>query len=357
MMSKKYWRSTFYKSLAILVCAITSVLAQSPSQQIKSTLEQFPTETQISVAYTSNGEDVFEGFKKTQQSIVSEENSTQLFQIGSISKVFTSIILANLQLDNKVKLNQDISKLAIFDTLINQPITLKSLANHTSGLPRLPSNFAESAFKNQSNPYLNYRDKELFTYLKTDLKLKDSSYQYSNLGTGLLGFTLEYLTKQSYEDLLQNYVVKPLSMPNTTSKPKSMTNVIKGLDAKGELTSYWTFDALKGVGDIFSSAQDMLTFSKKIIDKSNEALNLTLKQTHQINNRQAIGLGWHILETNAGFTWYWHNGAVGGFTSTIVVNPETNKAVVVLSNVSAYHPEMQKIDKLCFDIMIGLEKS
>ncbi|QSS97032.1 serine hydrolase domain-containing protein [Psychroflexus sp. ALD_RP9] len=347
----------FYKSLIVLCCSVTSVFAQSPSQLIKATLEQFPAETQISVAYTSNGEDVFKGFKNTQYSVVSEENSTQLFQIGSISKVFTSIILADLHLNNKVDLNQDISKLAIFDTLFNQPITLKSLANHTSGLPRLPSNFAESAFKNQSNPYLNYRDKELLTYLKKDLKLGDPSYQYSNLGTGLLGFSLEFLTKQSYEDLLQTHVIKPLGMLNTTSNPKSMNNVIKGLDAKGELTSYWTFDALKGVGDIFSSAQDMLIFSKKIIDKSNAALNLTLKQTHQINERQLVGLGWNILKTKAGFTWYWHNGAVGGFTSTIVVNPDTNKAVVVLSNVSAYHPDMQKIDKLCFDIMINLEKS
>lgn len=356
MMSKKYWRNMCYKILIACLVIVTSVQAQTPSQFIKNTLEKFQPETQISVAYSKQGNDEFLGFKQSVSGIESVENSTKLFQIGSISKVFTSILLAELSLQNRVKLDQDLKNSDHFDTLIKNSIQLKSLANHTSGLPRLPNNFAESAFKNQSNPYYNYGQKELFAYLK-QLKLGEKTYQYSNLGVGLLGYSLEQITETPYEKLLQTEILKPLNLTQTTSDPKEMSQIIKGLDASGQLTSYWTFDALKGVGDIYSSAKDMLKFSKAVMSQQNKAINLSLEPTFTINERQQIGLGWNILTTREGKTWYWHNGAVGGFTATMVVNPETKTSVIVLSNVSAYHPNMQLIDKLCFDLMQNLEKN
>lgn len=359
-MFKKYWQSIHSK--IILLCLVStllsfqnSVYAQSEFHQLaKKTIEKFPVETELAIGLIIDGKKRFIGFKKTPHGLEQVRNEANTFQIGSISKVFTATILASLS--EKGKLNLDMDTSQIYDTLYDHEITLKRLANHTSGLERLPSNFAESAIKNQSNPYMNYGQKEFYEFLDSDFELKDQDYNYSNLGYGLLGHSLEKITEKSYEELLYEEVLQPLRMNHTTSNPSKAQNRIKALDAEGYVTAFWTFDALKGVGGILSSPSDMLKFLYATTQKSHQGINLSLKETHQISDREAIGLGWHILNTKSGHRWYWQNGAVGGFTSCLVSNPETGNAVVVLSNVSAYHPEMQYIDKLCFDSMQKLEK-
>lgn len=360
MMFKKYWQNTHSKFLLLCLASIlmsfqNSVQAQSEFHHLaKETIEKFPVETEFAIGMIIDGKKRFIGFKKTPHGLEQVRNETDVYQIGSITKVMTASILASLANKGKIDLNMDTSQ--IYDTLYNHEITLKSLANHTSGLNRLPANFAESAIKNQSNPYMNYGQKEFYEFLNSDFELNDKEYNYSNLGYGLLGHSLKKITEKSYEDLLQEEIAQPLRMNHTTSNPSKAQNRVKALDAEGYVTAFWTFDAFKGVGGVLSSTSDMLKFLYATTQKTHNGINLSLKETHQISERQAIGLGWHILNTKSRNRWYWQNGAVGGFTSCLVANPETGNAVVVLSNVSAYHPDMQYIDKLCFDSMQKIEK-
>ncbi|MDN6310127.1 MAG: serine hydrolase domain-containing protein [Flavobacteriaceae bacterium] len=360
MTIKKYWQNRHSKLILLSIFAVVmsfqnSVYAQSAFHQLaKETIEKFPDDTEFAIGMISNGQKRFIGLKKTTQGIEAVRNETDVFQIGSISKVFTSVILASLAEKDKIDMEMDTSKL--YDTLYNHEITLKSLANHTSGLDRLPDNFAESAAKNRSNPYMNYSQKELYAYLNSNFEFNPAVYNYSNLGYGLLGHSLEKITEKPYEELLQEEILTPLDMNLTTSNPSDTKNRVKALDKDGYIAAYWTFDALKGVGGIFSSSSDLLKFLYASTNQTHPGIYLSLKETLKISDREAIALGWHILNTKSGKRWIWQNGAVGGFTSCMVTNPETGNAVVVLSNVSAFHEDMQRIDKLCFDSMQELEK-
>src|SRR5690606_1928309 len=122
-------------------------------------------------------------------------------------------------------------------------ITFQSLANHTSGLPRLPVNLDLS---NETNPYKNYGKKEIEEYLKNLLKLENEPSKissYSNLGAGLLGHTLGLTQKSSFQKLLQKRVFDKYKMTNSFTTSQNLDNrLVKGLDENGEVVSNWDFD-------------------------------------------------------------------------------------------------------------------
>src|SRR5690606_213566 len=116
------------------------------------------------------------------------------------TKVFTSTVLASLIENGKLKLTDEINSYYPFSFKNDIKLTFENLANHTSGLPRLPENLDLS---NEANPYKSYGKTQIEEYLKNQLKLENEevkSYSYSNLGTGLLGYTLGLSQKTSYQD-------------------------------------------------------------------------------------------------------------------------------------------------------------
>ena len=120
-------------------------------------------------------------------------NGDTIFEIGSVTKVFTSLLLADMVARNEVALNDPIAKYLPSDVKTpgrnGQSITLEDLATHTSGLPRLPTNFAP---KDPANPYADFSVPQLYEFLSTYTLSRDigSQYDYSNLGGGLLGHLL-----------------------------------------------------------------------------------------------------------------------------------------------------------------------
>lgn len=166
-----------------------NVLSKYPkeiAQIIYSKSKDFPNKTQLSIAVIKNGKTNYYGIIKQNDSIKPIENQSKVFEIGSITKVFTSTVLASLVEDKKINLANHVNNYYPFTFKDNINISFESLANHTSGLPRLPENLDLS---NESNPYKNYGKKELEDYLKNTLTLENKSsksYAYSNLGAGLL---------------------------------------------------------------------------------------------------------------------------------------------------------------------------
>src|SRR5690606_1563787 len=134
------------------------------------------------------------------------ENHNKIFEIGSITKVFTSTVLASLVEDKKLKLTDEINVYYPFPFKDNIKINFESLANHTSGLSRLPENLDLS---DDNNPYKNYGKSQIEEYLKSHLRFDNKTakmYAYSNLGTGLLGYTLGLSQKTSFQKLLQKSI-------------------------------------------------------------------------------------------------------------------------------------------------------
>ncbi len=312
----------------------------------------FPNQTEIAIAIIKNNKVSFVGVKRINDSIRTTKNFQKTFEIGSLSKVFTSTLLANYVISNKIDLEDSIQD--YLDYNINESITLKNLANHTSGLPRLPSNL-NLFTANPKNPYKDYGEKQLKLYLKEQINLKHKpgeNFEYSNLGAGLLGYILSKYTNSTYDNLLQNHIFSKFKMTNSTTEISDVEqSLVKGLDQNGRETPNWDFNVLVGAGGIYSSVKDLSMFAKAHFEDKHKALMLTKQPTFTVNENLKIGLGWHILNLKNDKKLIWHNGATGGYSSSMALDTNSKNGVIILSNVSAYHPKMQNIDQLCFDLM------
>jgi CubicO group peptidase (beta-lactamase class C family) len=212
---------------------------------------------------------------------------------------------------------------------------------------------------NEHNPYKNYGEKALNEYLENMLKLESEPakvYSYSNLGAGLLGYTLGVSQKTSFQKLLQDRIFEKFRMTNSFTSSNNLNNsLVKGLNSNGEIVSNWDFDALFGAGGILSSTEDLAKFAKAQLNPKNRELALSRKPTFNVNEKMEIGLGWHILKSENDKELFWHNGGTAGYSSSIAINLEGRNAVIILSNVSAFNPKMKNIDNLCFELIGTLE--
>jgi CubicO group peptidase (beta-lactamase class C family) len=359
----KVWLASL---LSILLLTFGCGRGQSPAAQSRSGgevdpvdllvyeyLKGFPEGTQASLAIIENSDVRFLGVVRQGDSLQWVDNRGKAFEIGSISKVFTSTLLANFVLEGKVNLDDDIGD--YIDTPIKDDarITFQSLANHTSGLPRSPSNLFLMA--SPDNPYKNYDDSKLETYLSEHLKFSanvGAKSEYSNLGAGLLGYTLEKVSGSAYQELLAQYIVSKYQMKNSTTRREEVADrLVGGLNGRGEPTSNWDLASLVGAGGILSTVEDLSKFALAQFDDGNRELALTRKKTFAVNERTDIGLGWHINNTDSGDQWHWHNGGTGGYRSCMAIDVKHKNGMIILSNVSAFHNESAKIDQLCFALM------
>lgn len=326
---------------------------QTVMDSVASKMKYYPDNTQLAMTFINGDSVSYLGILRDNDTLKVISNSDSVFEIGSISKVFTGILLAGQVSDSTLKLDTTLEDLGI-ETKTDYTYTLEELSTHTSGMPGTPSNMGFSALFNKDNPYKNYDAEKLRDYLKNDLitlSRPGTDYSYSNLGTGLLGYALEEKTGQDYEQLLLSEIAVPLNMEHTTTDREKVTDLlVQGRDYNGKPTSNWDLNALLGAGGILSSPQDMGRFSMAQWDSTNTAIQMTQNPRHPVSSSMQIGLGWHIIYRADG-AWLWHNGGTGGYRSSIYVDEVRQKAVVILSNLSAGHSRARLIDNLGQDIM------
>ncbi|MEM7364866.1 MAG: serine hydrolase [Pseudomonadota bacterium] len=260
-----------------------------------------------------------------------------LFQIGSITKTFTGVFLAEAVLNETLALETPIDELIEGGApdYAGQSITLLDLATHFSGLPRLPTNIDlnEAA---QDDPYARYGRQELNEFLNTYTlpRAPGAQMEYSNLGMGLLGDLLARQSGMSYEDLIRSVISEPLEMSDTVITPdrKQSRRRTQGLGYDYKPVPDWRFDALAGAGALYSTLDDMVRYAKVNLDASQSPLGSSLAFAHMSRRPVAemgghIGLGFFIR--GAGL---WHNGQTAGHKSFFGFIPEQEHAVVVLAN-------------------------
>lgn len=265
-----------------------------------------------------------------------------VFEIGSVTKVFTATLLAEMVGRGEVRLDQPVAELlprtvkvpARGDTVI----TLLDLARQHSGLPRLPSNLAP---KDPANPYADYSVEQLYAFLSgyTLTRAPGARYEYSNLGMGLLGHALALRAGRSYEALLTERVLKPLGMSDTriSLSPAMRTRLAVGHNASGEKATNWDLPTLAGCGALRTTADDMLRFLAAHLDSNatpiSAALRLTQRPRGTVGGSVQIGLAWHRLSA-FGAEIVMHNGGTGGYRSFTGFDPAMRAGVVVLSNTA-----------------------
>jgi D-alanyl-D-alanine-carboxypeptidase/D-alanyl-D-alanine-endopeptidase len=262
-----------------------------------------------------------------------------IFEIGSITKVFTSLVLADMVSRNEVTLDDPAVKYLPENVKMpersGKSITLLDLSTHTSGLPRLPSNLK---LKDPRNPYADYSVDDLYQFLSGYTLPRDpgSEFEYSNLGGGLLGHLLAYRAGTDYESLIGTRITQPLGMPDTgIALSSSMKQrMATGHNAMLAPVANWDLPTLAGAGALRSSANDMLTFLEAFIGYKESPLAPAMKAMLEVRRplgQTKIGLGWLIYSTD-GREIAWHNGGAGGFRSFAGYDPKERIGVVVLSN-------------------------
>ena len=266
-----------------------------------------------------------------------------LYEIGSLTKIFTAILLADLVEKQVISLDDSIIKF-LPDSLKSNPalqqITFKKLANHSSGLERMPNNFEQVKGYQALDPYKTYGRKELYEELK---KLQINSeqidqYNYSNLGYALLGDLIQTISKKSYEQQLKEVLTAPLGLTKTsiTVDPKT-TPMIKTYNQQGLETPIWNFQSFAAAGAIKSTMDDLLIFAKsqfKMPESTLEnAMALTRQFTFFLPPDTDIGLAWHINMIDD-MIYFHHTGGTYGSSSYIAISPDAKTAVIVLSNAA-----------------------
>jgi CubicO group peptidase (beta-lactamase class C family) len=341
--------------LFIIVCQnfTGQIKLDSLKLEIEKRVEQFPKGFCISIAILKDDQIHYFGFRK--DSIVKEyELKDSLFEIASVTKVFTSTLLAKQVLDKKIKLNSNINSVFPFKFHDKIKLSYISLANHTAGLYRLPSNIFAQIIQTPKTPYQNYNFEKLDEYLQSELKLEteESKYSYSNLGPGILAYTLAKKEKTTFEKLLSEDIFTKYHMESTSFDAQK---AIQGINADGTVAEHWYFNALSGAGGLISNTLDLSNFIQAQFNEQNLELALTRKSTHSISDDMNIGLAWHIINPKKENPIYWHNGGSGGFTSSIAFRTSNKTGVVVLSNISANSKLSPMIDEICFEILNTLK--
>lgn len=266
-----------------------------------------------------------------------DENS--IYEIGSISKVFTGILLAQQVVDGEISLDDDISTLLpdsiSVPSMDDATITFGHLTDHTSGLPRMPNNFAPA---NPQNPYADYSVEQMYTFVSTyePSRAVGAEYEYSNFAQGLLGHLLAENKNTTYEDLMVQTIAEPLEMNDTRINfTPSMKDHLALGHAGNQVVENWDIPTLAGAGGIRSSSSDMAKFIAANLGFVNTPLYQAMEMTHESRHNKAgemsVGMGWHIKSGEQGDV-IWHNGGTGGYRTFVGFVKETGKGVVLLTN-------------------------
>jgi D-alanyl-D-alanine-carboxypeptidase/D-alanyl-D-alanine-endopeptidase len=270
-------------------------------------------------------------------------NGDTIFEIGSITKVFTSLVLMDMVQKGEVAVTDPVSKYLPATVKIpernNKKITLQDLSTQSSGLPRMPSNFSP---KDNSNPYADYSVEQLYQFLSGYQLTRDigAQYEYSNLGVGLLGHVLTLRAGMDYETLVRSRICEPLGMSSTrvTLSPEMKARLAIGHSPTLSAVPNWDLSTLAGAGALRSSANDMLTFLAANLGYTKTPLAAAMAAELSIRRPTGspdmeIAYGWHV-QTKNGNSIIWHNGGTGGYRTYIGFDPKSHAGVVVLSNIS-----------------------
>ncbi len=333
---------TIFVSIGIVAASVAygASVPESVKEVVRGRVDDGKAASMVIALVDADGVEYFAYGKASRETgAAPDENS--IYEIGSISKVFTAILLADMKNRGEVAFDDPIEKYlpesVKAPTRNGASITLAHLSEQTSGLPRMPNNFKP---KDPGNPFADYTPELLYAFLSGYELKRDigEKFEYSNVGVGLLGHVLELASGKTYETLVIEHIATPLGMPDTRI---SLSDDMKSRLAIGYVgerpVKNWDIATLAGAGAIRSSAKDMVTFLQANIGLVESTLHDAMKESHAArvdtdSPESRIGLGWITLDAEGGPSVTWHNGGTGGYRTWAGFSEETRTGAVVLCN-------------------------
>jgi len=261
-----------------------------------------------------------------------------VFEIGGASKVYTAMLVDQLVAEGKLSYEDDIAKY-ISDFKPNQT-TIHQLITHTSGLPRMPKDFALKELK-KNDPFAYYSKKDLFDFYKNFkfIKKAEDDYLYSNVNYALLEYIIEAASNEKFEDLLQQKVLQPLNLNASfishTPKDIAFANGYTKVAIEVEKRNYNSFGASAGMK---SNMEDLLQLMNFHLDENHPLQWSSFHQMHEplyptdLDDRSHIARGWHVIKNKKYPNVNAHSGSTSGHRMFMGFVKETKTAVVVLAN-------------------------
>ena len=259
-----------------------------------------------------------------------------IYQIGSITKTFTGLLLAQMVVEGQVSLDEPLRELVRAGASANpsgREITLLDLATHHSGLPPMPDDFNPRRFPTPAAGFAGYHAADLRAFLARHGAGREANppFVYSNVGFALLGDALRVRAGTSYAELLAQRITGPLGMRDTSVvlSTDRRQRLVQAYGAQSEPIPPWELDAFAPAGAINSTAGDMLTYLEAQLRADSPALRLSHEARAGAARGTRIALAW-FYDENAGT--YGHGGAISGYVSYAFFNPKGGYAGIVLVN-------------------------
>jgi CubicO group peptidase (beta-lactamase class C family) len=279
-----------------------------------------------------------------------------VFEIGSITKVLTALILVDMVERGEVAITDPVANYLPASVKVpeynGKPITLLDLATYTSGLPNTPNNFAP---KNRLNPWADYTVDQLYAFLSGyALQYEPGThYEYANLGFGLLGHALARRADKTYEALLVERICDPLGLRSTriTLTEDMRSRIAQGHNGRLEPTPLWDIPTLAGAGAVRSTANDLTVFVEACLGRRQMPLRAPLARLLETRRPTDVpghemGFGWFIsndlavrmMRETHGDEIAWKSGGTGGFLTFIGFSTISRQGSIALSNAFRHDP-------------------
>ncbi|MBO2009829.1 serine hydrolase domain-containing protein [Hymenobacter negativus] len=311
-------------------------------QRLGTAFMKQPGRVGLSIGILRNGQSYFYNFGTVEKGKAQVATQNTVYEIGSISKTFTSLLLAHAVLEKRVNLNDDIRKYlpGAYPNLAfgGQPIKLVHLANTTS---RLPDNLPENLFR-RANPdsvaFLAVKNMRGYTKQNFLADLHQARLdtvpgllpRHSNVATQLLAYILESVYKTSCADLLARYINQPLHLAGPTGTGPKAT----GYDGKGTAMPNITIETALAAGGLRYTPADLVKYLQYQLAESDKAVVLAHQPTWGQLDEQAIGFNWNLEKTVDSKRTLQHSGGTFGYASYCELYPELKYGIVLLANES-----------------------
>jgi len=287
----------------------------------------------VSVGITDRGRRRFVSYGHCDRVVRKPVGADTLFEIGSVTKLLTVLLLADMAQRGEVSIDDPVSKHLPPHVRVperdGRTMKLVHLAHHMSGLPRIPGNLDTA---HTANPYAGYTAEQLYEFIGSCELVRPSGVaaEYSNLGMGLLGHALALRAATDYETLVKTRICAPLGMTGTsiTLSPEAAESLACGHDDSLDPVPNWDLAVLAGAGGFRSNARDLLTFLEALGSPTSPlaaAIDIFRSPI------EAGGLG-RVEDTPDGHTLIGHEGHTGGYNAYVGYIPEWSRGIVVLAN-------------------------
>jgi len=329
----------YIKIVLFLLLTIQFIQGQATAKKIDSickTIAAKNPEVGISIGLLDNGKEYFFNYGTISKESKTAVDQNTVYEIGSVTKLFTGNLIAQAQNEGKLKLDDFIDdylpKEYVLSKEVKSKIKISDLASHQSGLPDL--DFKKLIELNPKQPLDIGKETILAIFNEKTTLIDYGNYRYSNMSFILMGMILEKVYNKDYESIVKEKIFSPLKMQNTLTADFNVKNKAVGHDYKGVQQDFFNWNTLVApAGLLKSNTSDLTKLLKALLSNKGQIANAAriAENTYYKNTLREIGVGLQMERTEKD-VYFYKTGNTMACSSILAYNPKTNWGMIILLN-------------------------